>query len=210
MTSSQIAEALAAPFEAKEVHWLPMVLTKDESRALAVAYVDARDVMNRLDRVVGIAEWQDEYQQLSDGTMLCRLSIRLDGEWITKCDVGGQSKQPDAGDKAKSAVSEALKRAAVKFGIARYLYRLEQTWVAYDPKKKVFLQTPTLPPWALPKSRKAQLWAIMKRAEVNYGDCMEYLELGPQTPFTDLTPGQLEQIEEYCRTRKPVATATEE
>jgi hypothetical protein len=181
MTSRQIAEALAAPFEAQEVHWLPMVLTKDESRALAVAYVDARDVMNRLDRVVGIAEWQDEYQQLSDGTMLCRLSIRLDGEWITKCDVGGPSKQPDAGDKAKSAVSEALKRAAVKFGIARYLYRLEQTWVA-----------------------------VMKKANVSYGDCMEYLELGPQTPFTDLTPGQLEQIEEYCRTRKPVTTATEE
>jgi hypothetical protein len=37
---------------------------------------------------------------------------------------GGQSKQPDAGDKAKSPSPNALKRAAVKFGIGRYLYRL--------------------------------------------------------------------------------------
>jgi hypothetical protein len=39
-------------------------------------------------------------------------------------DVGGPSEQPDEGDRVKAAFSDALKRAAVKFGIGRYLYRL--------------------------------------------------------------------------------------
>ncbi|MGH7226293.1 MAG: Rad52/Rad22 family DNA repair protein, partial [Gemmataceae bacterium] len=49
----------------------------------------------------------------------------------------------------------ALKRAAVKFGIGRYLYRLPSQWVDYDPQKRQFARTPTLPPSALPKPKKA-------------------------------------------------------
>ena len=65
--------------------------------------------------------------------------------WITKTDVGGQSEQPDEGDRRKAAFSDALKRAAVKFGIGRYLYRLKPQWVDYDPQKKRFVQSPILP-----------------------------------------------------------------
>src|SRR5206468_3165838 len=50
----------------------------------------------------------------------------------------------------KAAFSDALKRAAVKAGIGRYLYRLPSTWVAYDPPKKAMATTPKLPDWALP------------------------------------------------------------
>jgi hypothetical protein len=66
-------------------------------------------------------------------------------------DVGGQSEQPDEGDRRKAAFSDALKRAAVKFGIGRYLYRLPQIWCDYDPKKRQFVRPPTLPASALPK-----------------------------------------------------------
>src|SRR5881275_1046881 len=58
------------------------------------------------------------------GSMMCRLRLRLGDEWVTKVDVGGPSEQPDGGDRLKAAFSDALKRAAVKFGIGRYLYRL--------------------------------------------------------------------------------------
>jgi hypothetical protein len=208
MTSNQIAEALAAPFEARDVRWKPKVVSN--SRCLPVAYLDARVIMERLDAVLGLGGWQDEYQVLTDGSVLCRLSIRVDGEWITKCDVGGQSKQPDVGDRTKSAVSNALKRAAVKFGIGRYLYRLPSVWIGFDEIKKRMIGQPTLPAWALPPDPATNLRRWMKAGQVRYADCMEYLELPPNTPFPDLTPGQLEQIEEYCRTRKPVTTATEE
>jgi hypothetical protein len=85
---------------------------------------------------------------------MCRLRLRIGDRWITKADVGSPSEQPDGGDRLKAAFSDALKRAAVKFGIGRYLYRLQAQWVDYDPVKKQFTQTPQLPAFALPKSAK--------------------------------------------------------
>jgi Rad52/22 family double-strand break repair protein len=86
---------------------------------------------------------------------MCRLRLKLGGEWVTKTDVGSPSEQPDGGDRLKAAFSDALKRAAVKFGLGRYLYRLPAVWSDYDPQKKQFSGTPTLPTWALPKAKSA-------------------------------------------------------
>jgi len=204
VTSDEIAEALAAPFEGREIRWKPKVVSGN--RCLPVPYLDARLIIERLDGVLGLGGWQDEYQVLPDGSVLCRLSLRVDGEWITKCDVGGQSKQPDVGDRMKSAVSNALKRAAVKFGVGRYLYRLPSIWVGYDESKKQMVGQPALPPWAQPRNRKAELWSVMKKAGLSYADCMEFLDLPTATPFGNLTAGQLEQLDEYCRTRPPLVS----
>lgn len=149
----ELTEALATPFDPREVRFKPAVVSGN--RALALAYVDARVIQDRLDNVLGVTGWQDEYECLPDGSVVCRLRLRIGDEWITKMDVGGQSEQPDEGDRRKAAFSDALKRAAVKFGIGRYLYRLPSQWVDYDAKKRQFAQTPTLPPSALPKPKKA-------------------------------------------------------
>jgi hypothetical protein len=82
---------------------------------------------------------------LPDGSVVCELRCRIASEWIIKTDVGSPSEQPEAGDQLKAAFSDALKRAAVKIGIARYLYRLPAQWVDYDPAKRRFLKTPQLP-----------------------------------------------------------------
>lgn len=85
-------------------------------------YVTARTVMNRLDDVIGPWNWWDHYVETRAGVK-CILTIRLpDGTEITKEDVGGESKMQDPSDTEKSAYSDAFKRAAVKFGIGRYLY----------------------------------------------------------------------------------------
>jgi hypothetical protein len=144
----ELTRALSAPFDPREVRFKPAIVTGN--RALALAYVDARVIQDRLDDVLGVTGWQDEYECLPDGSVICRLHIRLGEEWITKVDVGGQSEQPDEGDRRKAAFSDALKRAAVKFGIGRYLYRLPSQWCDYDPQKKHFLRTPTLPSVAQP------------------------------------------------------------
>jgi hypothetical protein len=143
-----LAAALAAPFPASVVGWKPQTI-KDR-RAMVVAYIDARDVMDRLDAVLGPLGWQDSYECLPDGCVVCRLQLRLDGEWVVREDVGSPSGQPDVGDRRKAAFSDALKRAAVKFGVGRYIYRLDQQWVDYDPQKKRVMKEPTLPAWALP------------------------------------------------------------
>jgi hypothetical protein len=142
-------QALAAPFEPFAIHWKAQAVSGN--RALAVAYLDARAVMDRLDDVVGLG-WADKYEVLADGSVLCRLEIVVDGRTVQRCDVGSPSEQPDAGDQRKAAVSDALKRAAIKFGIGRYLYRLPKQWVGYCPQKKQLTEVPKLPAWAMPQA----------------------------------------------------------
>lgn len=144
-----IPELLAAPFEVREVKFKPQMVKNN--KALAIAYVDVRLVEDRLDEVVGVGNWQDDYEVLNDGSATCRLRVCINGQWITKMDVGTPSEQPDGGDRLKAAFSDALKRTAVKFGIGRYLYRLPAQWVDYDPAKKQIVRPPQLPDFAIPK-----------------------------------------------------------
>jgi hypothetical protein len=114
--------ALAAPFEAQEVR-----LRTQGSKQ--VQYITARTAMNRLDNVLGPENWWDEYLP-GENSVLCRLTIRLPFpdapdryQLLTKADAGGYAGMPDQGDDDKSGFSDAFKRAAVKFGVGRYLYR---------------------------------------------------------------------------------------
>jgi hypothetical protein len=138
-----VTAALAAPFDPSEVKHKPGIVSGN--RALALAYVDARAIQDRLDEVVGVDGWQDDYECLPDGSVVCRLRCRIGGEWLTKVDVGSPSEQPDGGDRLKAAFSDALKRAAVKFGVGRYLYRLPAQWVDYDPQHRRLKGKPGLP-----------------------------------------------------------------
>jgi hypothetical protein len=147
MNATETLQALSSPFDPADVHFKPQHVSGN--RCLAVAYLDARSVMDRLDAVCGL-NWQDAYEVLPGGSVLCRLQVLVDGQWITKTDVGSPSEQPDDGDKMKAAFSDALKRTAVKFGIGRYLYRLPKRWVDFDPQKKQIKSPPSLPAWALP------------------------------------------------------------
>lgn len=151
-TIEQITALLREPFQPNEVKWKPQAVK--ESKALAVAFIDARTVERRLDSVMSLDGWEDDYQVMENGGVICRLKLRIGNAWVQRCDVGSPSEQPDEGDRTKAAFSDALKRAAVKFGVGRYLYRLPLQWVDYDPKARKFVKVPTLPPWALPQQPK--------------------------------------------------------
>lgn len=156
-----VAERLSEPFSMKVIGFKPGVVSG--SRAIPFAHIDARDVMDRLDEVVGPGNWEDEYVILSDDAVMCRLSVRLGpgGMMVTKSDVGtaetARNKNPDRPgmqEGMKALFSDALKRTAIKFGIGRYLYRLELSWCDYDPKKGGFNPPPQLPDWALPENER--------------------------------------------------------
>ncbi|PZA06734.1 MULTISPECIES: Rad52/Rad22 family DNA repair protein [unclassified Meiothermus] len=117
---------LSEPFPASEVQWRVEALSKDKRRAMVVPYVDARTVLDRLDEVVGPEGWQDHYEVLVEKEGNYAVKCRLTLLEVSKEDVG-------EGDSLKAAFSDALKRAAVKFGVGRYLYRLEKQWVDHDP-----------------------------------------------------------------------------
>lgn len=143
MTPEELKSALCRPFPAEETGWKPQAVKGN--RAMAVAYLDARSVADRLDEVFGPGGWGDEYVVTPGGDVICSIRCLVDGAWVSKSDTGGESEQPDAGDRRKSAFSDAFKRAGVKWGVGRYLYDLPKQWCDYDPVKKQFVSTPQLP-----------------------------------------------------------------
>jgi hypothetical protein len=126
---------LAKPFPKDAVHWRVQgkpYQGKNGWAAMALAYIDARDVMDRLDEVCGPDGWQDSYVETASGRVICTLSIRTESGWVSKSDGAGGT----AVEAEKGGISDALKRAAVKWGIGRYLYRLDSPWVACRVNEK--------------------------------------------------------------------------
>ena len=111
---------LTRPFDMAKIKWRIGARTKDKSKGIALAYIDARDVMKRLDEVAGWENWQATYPR--EGT--CELSLFVNDRWIVKANCAGET-QVEA---EKGQASDAFKRAAVLFGIGRYLYYMPNTW----------------------------------------------------------------------------------
>lgn len=88
-----------------------------------LAYVDARYVMDVLDETVGAWNWASSFESLPDGAVRCTITVFVNNGTpipfaVSKTDVGKASNiEPE-----KGAHSDAFKRAAVHFGIARDLY----------------------------------------------------------------------------------------
>ena len=137
-------DSLAQPFPPGEVQWRIEALSKDKRRALVVPYVDARTVLDRLDEALGAEGWQDSYEVLSSESgnyaVKCRLSLVKPHSGPASAGTQLEVSKEDVGEgeSLKAAFSDALKRAAVKFGVGRYLYRLDKQWVDYDPQSERF------------------------------------------------------------------------
>ncbi len=90
-----------------------------------VAYVDARQVQDKLDDVCGPANWADDYRVINNN-MFAGVGINVSSnpenpQWVWKWDCGTESNT----EKEKGESSDAFKRAAVKWGVGRFLYTLD-------------------------------------------------------------------------------------
>ncbi len=118
-----IWERLAEPTPESEIKW------RQGPGGRNLAYVDARYVMDRLDEVCGPENWQARYDWSDGKRLVCSLGIHkpaepddlVASEWIWKANGAGETDI----EGEKGAFSDAFKRAAVLFGIARDLYRLQ-------------------------------------------------------------------------------------
>jgi hypothetical protein len=142
-----ITQKLKEPFDPNIISWRVGTTTKDKSKGLALAYLNARDVMKRFDEVCG-DHWQVEYP--FDGC--CRIGVKIEDEWIWRSNGAGETQVE--GEKGK--YSDAFKRAAVLWGVGRYLYYLPKIWCPLEPQGRshVIKMTPNLPKWALPEEAK--------------------------------------------------------
>lgn len=123
LTPQQIVE-LRKPFSIERISFKIQTNPKegDEGKGMVVAYIDARDVMDRLDDVAP-GQWSDEYVVSPIGGLECRLTVC----GITRRDVG---KDDNPTEREKSAYADAFKRAAVKFGVGRFLYDSPRMWAS--------------------------------------------------------------------------------
>ena len=158
-----VIEKLQEPFPPKRIKWRPGS-TNEKARkdnpnlapqAMAYPYIDARDVMWRLDRTVGAFNWQTGIKN-EGGVMMKGIGIRHPdtGEWIWRWEPGAIDPTGGASAAGKKSIlgaaSVALRRAGAEWGIGRYLYHISRIWVGYDPRRKKLTETPAIPKWALP------------------------------------------------------------
>lgn len=118
--------ALCARFPPERVSWRVGSTTKDKAKGMALAYIDARDVMARLDEVCSPGGWQARYPFAG----CCEIGINCpEAGWVWKANGAGVTDV----EAEKGQFSDAFKRAAVLWGIGRYLYDLSSPWVALVP-----------------------------------------------------------------------------
>lgn len=146
LTTQEILRALAEPFDADDVRWRCGHKAKDNTKAMALAYMDARCAEERLDEVLG-AGWQCRYSELRNGAarggqdsspsiIVCEIGILLpDHGWIWRANGAGDTDV----EAEKGALSDAFKRAATKWGIGRYLYGFPSPWAEIVPQGKSFV-----------------------------------------------------------------------
>jgi hypothetical protein len=107
-----------------------------EYGANCVAYIDSRDVQNRLDEIVGPENWQSDYKEVNE-VVYGGIAIRVNNDWVWKWDCGTESNV----EKEKGEASDAFKRAAVKWGIGRFLYDLKVVklkTIKYEKNQKFY------------------------------------------------------------------------
>src|SRR5512143_104804 len=144
--SDDLFERLAAPFPAEAISWRVGTTNIDratgkpregqEARGLALAYLDARDVADRLDAICGPAGWQCRYSHVGP-TTVCDIGIwsAVMQDWLWKADGAGATDV----EAEKGMLSDAFKRSAVRWGIGRYLYGLPSPWVALEPQGRSWI-----------------------------------------------------------------------
>jgi hypothetical protein len=160
---SQSADVLLTqlknPFNPKQLKWRVGATNKEKTKGIALAYLDAREVMKRLDDVCGPDRWQTKLTRTGDG-FTCELGIKFGDEWIWKSNSAGDTKV----ESIKGGASDAFKRAGAVWGVGRYLYYLPNVWVALDEYKKL-KEIPELPDWA--KTKNVERWEDIAELEID-------------------------------------------
>lgn len=154
MTGQELHRRLSEPFAVADVEWRVTKLRNQNSEGLVVPFIDSRAIQNRLDDVVGPFFWRtrfipwhqyvpkpgkyedpNEVQKTPVSSQLCGLSI-YDAErkeWVEKVD-GAENTDIEA---IKGGISDSFKRAAVIWGVGRYLYEIPARWTSLDKYKQI-------------------------------------------------------------------------
>ncbi|MGK9486610.1 Rad52/Rad22 family DNA repair protein [Bacillus tropicus] len=124
---TNIMESLQAEFPFEQLGWKVTNTFESQGRffAYVAPFVDARAIQDRFDEVFGIDNWQVSYEKWGEKATKCTISVFLNERWISKEDGSEESDYSSV----KGGFSNSLKRAAVLWGVGRYLYNIKPTKV---------------------------------------------------------------------------------
>ncbi|MDA2513286.1 Rad52/Rad22 family DNA repair protein [Bacillus cereus] len=124
---TNIMESLQAEFPFEQLGWKITHTFESQGRffAYVAPFVDARAIQDRFDEVFGIDKWQVSYEKWGDKATKCTISVFLNERWISKEDGSEESDYSSV----KGGFSNSLKRAAVLWGVGRYLYNVKPSKV---------------------------------------------------------------------------------
>lgn len=153
MAEQDLYQKLREPFETRFVNWKINNYSGDKSKALITFYLDARAVQHRLNQVLGVKGWSFSFSELEkDQGVHGHLTVYMYSEdadraqskddcvinEVTREDVGYAS-STEKDEWYKDAVSDALKRCAVHFGVGHFLYALPNLWIDLDESGQKYL-----------------------------------------------------------------------
>lgn len=131
---------LVSPFDEKTLGVKVQSTSRDKTKAMLVCYLQHTDVAARLDSVDPSWGCEISDEKLSTFTnslgkveTICTTRTRITVKGVTREGVG-------EGQDPKSAASDSMKRAAMLFGVGRYLYDSETVWVPYNEASDKFKQ----------------------------------------------------------------------
>ncbi len=136
-TAQELFDVLSAPFPVGMIEWRVGSTNKEKTKCLPLCYIDARAVMDRLDTMCGPDGWQCNYSPGVNGSIICNIGIHTPAGWLWKADGAGATDV----EGEKGALSDAFKRAAVRWGVGRYLYDLKAKWVELKDGKYISDET---------------------------------------------------------------------
>lgn len=175
-----ILDQLKYPFPVDAIHWRVGSTNGDKTKGMALAYIDARDVMQRLDMVMG-ADWQCRYSHHGPQGTICEVGLYIDGEWRWRSDGAGETDY----EATKGAMSDAFKRAAVRWGVGQYLYSLGTSWVPITSRGRSYIieddNRPQLPNWAIPDptlERLHEMWPLIAEHRERISHIKECIDCG--------------------------------
>ena len=138
-SARELQEALSAPFQNADIEWRVSATNHEKTNGLAVPYVTNRAIQTRLDDTVGIDGWHNDFVPWKgEKAQLCGISIYLPElkDWLTKWD-GSDDTDIEC---VKGGLSDSMKRAAVEWGIGRYLYGMTPPlWVGIEQRGKGYV-----------------------------------------------------------------------
>lgn len=131
----EISKGLREPFDPADVDFRVQGRVNEQTgRAQVVAYIDARMVQDRLDDVVGAGNWSFDWEPVvidKGEVQVAKGTLTILG--VSKADAGTASNF----EQSLGAVSHCFKRAAVHWGVGRYLYDLPMSWVQVEKNGRI-------------------------------------------------------------------------